>query len=86
MVGHDSQQVVPGVDGVQSAPDDREDDVDDDGADDGDDDVDNGDCARSAPLSPTVVRRDAMLATALDVQRHQVHPKLGARFLERSEV
>ena len=29
MVGHDSQQVVPGVDGVQSAPIDGEDDVDD---------------------------------------------------------
>ena len=46
MVGHDRQQVVPGVDGVQSAPDDGEDDVDDDGADDvddGDDDVDDDD-------------------------------------------
>ena len=29
MVGHDRQQVVPGVDGVQSAPIDGEDDVDD---------------------------------------------------------
>ena len=29
MIGHDRQQVVPGVDGVQSAPDDGEDDVDD---------------------------------------------------------
>ena len=29
MIGHDRQQVVPGVDGVQSTPDDGEDDVDD---------------------------------------------------------
>ena len=39
MVGHDCQQVVPGVDGVQSAPDDGDDDVDDDD----DDNVDDGD-------------------------------------------
>ena len=31
MIGHDRQQVVPGVDGVQSTPDDGE-----DGDDDGD--------------------------------------------------
>ena len=54
MIGHDREQVVPGVDGVQSTPDDGEDDVDDDGADDGDDDVDDGDyvhCAVRTTLS-----------------------------------
>ena len=46
MIGHDRQQVVPGVDGVQSAPDDGEDgedDGEDDVADDGEDDVDDVD-------------------------------------------
>ena len=47
MIGHDRQQVVPGVDGVQSAPDDGEDDVDDDVDDYGDDDVDDGDYVHS---------------------------------------
>ena len=42
MIGHDRQQVVPGVDGVQSAPDDGEGDVDD-----GEDDVDDGDYVHS---------------------------------------
>ena len=39
MVGHDREQVVPGVDGVQATPDDGEEDVDDYV----DDDVDDGD-------------------------------------------
>ena len=39
MVGHDREQVVPGVDGEQATPDDGEEDVDDYV----DDDVDDGD-------------------------------------------